>query len=150
MLFEIMLSLRLYLSEQIPEATKVQMIYDGVSLKGLDKPFITLEDYATPMSLMAAGRKSYSETYNIQLGVFAEDYEGRLLLQEKVKTALLGNPIPLYDETFTLTDQSFYCEMSDFTPIGSDDMADDTNKFRAYADVSVEILRDIGSKEFTQ
>src|SRR5690606_40841558 len=114
-----MLSLRLYLSEQIPEATKVQMIYDGVSLKGLDKPFITLEDYATPMSLMAAGRKSYSETYNIQLGVFAEDYEGRLLLQEKVKTVLLGNPIPLYEETFIRKDQCIYCDIPGFTTIGS-------------------------------
>src|SRR5690606_42164624 len=79
------LSLRLYLSEQIPEATKVQMIYDGVSLKGLDKPFITLEDYAAPMSLMAAGRKSYSETYNIQLGVFAEDRKSTRLNSSHVK-----------------------------------------------------------------
>ncbi|MGR6115801.1 hypothetical protein ACTHHL_04315 [Aeribacillus composti] len=149
MLFEIMISLRMYLDSKITESTKTQMIYDGVKLTGLTKPFLTLQHLMANDLILAAGRTSYQSTYNFQIGVFARDFQELIKLQEKVATEL-RKPIPLYDETYTDTGKTFVCDVSDFSPIGNDDVASETFNFRGYFDVSVTILRDNGSKEFTQ
>lgn len=149
MLYEIMLSLRLYLSEEFPELSDVQFMYEGVKISGKEKPFLTMEDLATPSQLLSAGQKSYDETYVLQIGLYARNYGERLKLQSRI-TESLRKAIPMYNDSFELTGESFVCDVNDFTTIGNDDLANVTNNFHGYFDVSVELLRDVGSKEFTQ
>lgn len=149
MLYEIMLSLRLHLSEQIPELTDVQFMYDGVELSGKQKPFVTIEDLPSPTLPLSAGRVSFQDTYVFQVGVFADSYTERVKLQAEVKE-VLQRKIPLYDESNEQTGLMFQCDVSSFTPISNDDTAHDTFNFRGYYDVSVTMHRKLGTKVFTQ
>lgn len=149
MLYEIMASLRFYLTSELPQLSKVQFMYDGVSLTGLQKPFATIESLAEPTSFVAMGRASLRESYVFQVGVFASDFTGGIQLQGAVKEAL-QKAVPFYDGTLKITDKTFVCDISDFTPIRNSDIANDTFDYHGYFDVSVTIYRDVGSKEFTQ
>jgi hypothetical protein len=149
MLYGIMLSLRRHLSEEVPEINKAVILYDGINLTGIDQPFVSLEETPSLSDKLSATRGSYRETYNLQLGIFANDYEERLKLQSKVKDAILDVDITYYDENFEDTGQTFTCEVTTFTPISSDDLADETNKFRGYYDISIELLRE-GANVFNQ
>jgi hypothetical protein len=149
MLYEIMASLRLHLSAELPEVSKVQFMHDGVSLTSLTKPFVTIEHLASPSQLVSAGRNSFQEAYSFQIGVFAEDFSSWLKLQETVRNHL-RKEVPYYDESLTLTEDVFVCNVTDFTPIRNEDTANVTSDFRGYFDVSVGILRNAESKEFTQ
>jgi hypothetical protein len=143
MLYDIMLSLRLHIQENLPELTAVKLIYDGVSLPE-EKPFVTIESLSVPTSRLSAGRISYQETYTLQVGVFANNIGHLYKLQESVKTLLL-NSVPMHN-----SDKTFVCDVSDFTRIRNDDIANETDNHRGYFDVTVTILRDVGSKDFTQ
>lgn len=149
MLFEIMLSLRLFLAEKIPELNDVQFIYDGVKLSELQKPFVTIESLNTPTEYVSAGRKSVREIYSFQVGVFTDDFTPLIMTQEKVKETLQSE-VDLCGADLAKTGDTFVCNVSDFTPIRNDDLANVTNNFRGYFDVSVELYRDVGTKIITQ
>ena len=149
MIYEIMASLRLHLDSEVPELSKVQFIYDGVSLTDLTKPFVTIMQLAEPTEMISAGRTSFRETYNFQVGVFSDSFAGELKIRSSVKEAL-QTEVPFYNDLLTLTGDTFICDVSDYTPIRNTDTADATHDFHGYFDVSVTILRNVGSKEFTQ
>lgn len=149
MLYEIMASLRFHLDVAVPELSKVQFMYDGINLTHLPKPFVTIEQLAGPTEIVSAGRTSLQETHAFQVGVFADNFGGFLKLQSRVKEAL-QREIAIYDEDLELTSNTFVCDISDFTPIRNADIENLTHDFHGYFDVSVRILRDVGSSEFTQ
>lgn len=149
MLYEIMASLRLYLATTLPELSKVQLMYDGISTSKLKKPFATIEYLSQPTTVLSAGRWSVQEVYTFQVGVFAEEYTELIQLQGIVKEKL-QQEVPLYDAELVETSATFVCDVSDFTPIRNDDLANETSNHRGYFEVSITILRNVGSTEFTQ
>lgn len=149
MLYQVMASLRFHLTEKLPDLSKVQFMHDGVNLSSLKKPFATIEYLAEPTELISAGRMSVQETYHFQVGFFAANFETGLKQQSELKEAL-QEAVPLYNESLIKTNARFVCDVSDFTPIRNSDTANRTFDFHGYYDVSVSIIRDVGSTNFTQ
>lgn len=148
--YSLTLSLRTYLEDVLPQVQAVRIIYDTVSLTGTPKPFLTIESLPdTPPEILSAGRRSYSETYNFQIGLYARNIEERYKLEEKVRT-ILREPIPIYTETGLKADTSFVGDVGAFTPMTLSEGENETNKYRGYFDFSVRILRNTGETEFTQ
>ena len=151
MLYEISLSLRKYLEAEVMEITKVQLLYDNISLSEIPKPFLTIDFLNDVVTVVASGRNSVSESYNFQIGVFANSYSELLRLKAKVQDVLASSDgVPLYDEADMLTGDRFVCDVVGFTRMPNDDIANETNNHRGYFDVAVRVLRNVGSKIFTQ
>lgn len=134
-----------YLRKQIPEVSgRVTWIYDGVSLTGTERPFLTIESIAENDVLLAAGRRDFAETYTWQIGVRARSMAERERLTETVKTVLRQRNIPLIDTRGPApveTDQTFVADVIRTVPMPSDDLANETDRHRSYIDVEVSLQR---------
>lgn len=149
MIYEFLMSLRMYLEENVTEIDEVKVIRDGVSLQDTVKPFLTVQYLAENDELISAGHTSYGEIYRFQVGIYAVTYSERLKLEETVKT-LLRETIPVYSESGIKTDTSFICDVSAFTPMASGEPTSDTNSNFGFFDVAVGIYRNNGGGTFTQ
>lgn len=144
--YDVTYSLRVALDVNVPEFTDVQMVYDGVSLTGITKPFATIEYLQGGGELITAGRTSYLDTFNFQIGVFARNISERHRLESKVRDVIRkpdGHPLYVYNEStgkFVDSGDKFVIDDNGFTSIGNDDSSAQTYDFHGYFDVSVEIL----------
>ncbi|TCM89602.1 hypothetical protein EV294_11267 [Paenibacillus sp. BK033] len=142
-----------HLKASIPDvAQRVIWLYDGVSLTGRTKPFITVDQLINTGNAVAAGRRDYQQTYALQIGVYTRSVAERSKLPEVI-TKALREPIPLYDTDGTapvLTTQTFNADVTGITPISPEDVNDETNKHRAYLDVEIRYYLDNNGLTFTQ
>ncbi|GMK47653.1 hypothetical protein PghCCS26_47830 [Paenibacillus glycanilyticus] len=142
-----------HLKANIPDvAQRVVWLYDGVTLTGRVKPFITVDQLVNNGEVVAAGRRDYQQIYALQIGVHTRSVGERSKLPEVIERALRG-PIPLYDTdgaTPVLTAQSFTASVTRITPISPEDVNDETNKHRAYLDVEIKYYVDSDGLTFTQ
>lgn len=150
-------SLRVALTSYVPELTEAQLIYDGAAISNTEKPFATVEYLlSSPPELLSAGRQTYSETYNFQVGLFAQDVFERSQLESKVKQMIRQpNGIPYYEynaqtQNFEDSGDRILVDVGPFTPISNDDFSKTTFNHRGYFDMSVEIQRKTGESTYTQ
>lgn len=143
--YDVTYSLRMALDKNVPEFTDVKMIYDGVELTGIAKPFATIEYLQGGGELQAAGRRSYLDTYNFQVGIYARNISDRHRIETKVRDVIRkpeGHPLYLFDEAkgiFVDSGELVAFVDNGFTPIGNDDSSAHTYDFHGYFDVGVEI-----------
>ena len=143
--YEMMYSLRMALGYGLPEVNDVQIIYDGVNLTEIPKPFITIEYLQESSESLSAGRQSYLDTFYYQVGVFAQDLSELHRLESKVRKVLRepdGHPLYSYDEetgAFEATDKLVLFYDNGFTPIGNEDNSNHTHDFHGYFDVGIEL-----------
>jgi hypothetical protein len=143
--YDVTYSLRMALESDVPELNDVQMIYEGVDITTIPKPFATVEYLQGLPELMAAGRTSYLDTYNFQVGVFARDINERHRLEAKIRKVIRkseGHPLYEFDEqtgTFVDTGKLVPFDENGFTPVGNDDNSANTYDFHGYFDVGFEI-----------
>lgn len=134
-----------HLRNQIPEVgDRVIWRYDGVELTGREKPFITVEQLVDTSETLAAGRRDYSETFALQIGVFTRNVGERSQLSYSVAQALRQTNIPFYDTSGPapiLTSQTFVADVTDITPMPPEDINDETNRHRIYIDVEITYYR---------
>jgi hypothetical protein len=138
-------SLISHLNTQVPELTEVVWIYDGVSLTNRTKPFGTIESLTDTSEVIAAGRTAYTETYAWTVGVRARNITERERLVATVITALRQRNIEFIDtRTYppTASTQTFVADVIRSVPMPLEDISNETDKFRAYIDVEVEIQRE--------
>lgn len=142
-----------HLKASIPDvAQRVVWLYDGVTLTGKVKPFITVEQLVNNGAVMAAGRRDYSQTYALQIGAYTRSVAERSKLPEVIERAL-REPIPLYNTdgaSPVLTTQTFAASVTSITPIIPEDVNDETNKHRAYLDVEITYYVNSDGLTFTQ
>ncbi len=142
--YEFMYSLRMALEYGVPEANDVQIIYAGVNLTEIPRPFLTIDYLQALPEELSAGHRSYYDTYSFQIGVYARDVNEMYQLVSKVRRVLRerkGHPMYSYDETtgaFEETDRLVPFYDNGFTPIGSDDNSDLTASNHGYFDVAIE------------
>lgn len=150
--YELLYSLRAVLSTEVPQLTDVQMIYDGApAMSDMEKPFATVQYLAENKTKLAAGRRSYEYAYRFQIGVYADSFANRLQLETLIDEALSApNGVPLFNSQLLPTGDYVLCDVDSFTPIANEDLSNKTNNHHGYFDVSVFLLREFGSDEFTQ
>lgn len=137
-------SLRMALEYGVPEVNEVQIMYEGVNLTEIPKPFITVQYLQSLTEEQAAGRDSYFDSFSYQVGVFARDVSELHQLESKVRTVLRerkGHPLYSYDDetgTFEESDKLIPFYDNGFTPISSDDNSNQTYGNHGYFDVGIE------------
>lgn len=137
-----------YLKSQVfAVSNRVYWMYDGITLTDKTKPFVTVEQLATGNELLAAGRTAYEEVHAWTIGIRARTVAERTTLAETVRTALRQS-VPFYDTSGAspvLTASTFVIDVGDTVPIPQEDNASETDKHRAYIDVTVTVYRTNGS-----
>jgi hypothetical protein len=143
--YDVTYSLRMALEYALPEVNDVQLIYEGVNLTEIPKPFLTVEYLQGGGELVSAGRTSYVDAFNFQVGVFASGISERHRLESKVREVIrepYGHTLYAFDETtgaFEATEENVVFIDNGFTPIANEDNSSETNNFRGYFDVGIEI-----------
>lgn len=142
---ELTYTLRMALENNLPELNDVQIMYEGVSLTAIPKPFATVEYYQDVVEEEAAGHASYTDTYYFQVGVFANNVNELHRMQTKVRKVLrerLGHPLyQINAETGAFEQSGVLVPFIDrgFTPMLNGDNSNLTNNHRGYFDVAIEI-----------
>lgn len=144
--YDVAYSLRLALENNVPELTDVKFVYEGVDLTTVPKPFASVQYLQDMPEVLSAGRRSYYDTFNFQVGIYARDVGERHRLEDKVRSVLRkpeGHPLYEYNEvTGLFVDSGKLMPLYDngFTPIGNDDNSNQTFSFHGYFDVAAEII----------
>ena len=152
MLHAITYSIVTHLKTAVPALKDVVWLYDGISLTGRAKPFMTVEQMQSDQNVTTKGREYFERIYHFQLGLMAESITQRSQLSDVINNALLQPNIKLLDTSqFPATDAgSFYCDVLAITPMPVESVTDDTNKHRVYFDVEVYALFKQGEQQFKQ
>jgi hypothetical protein len=142
-----------HINADLPELTEVAWMYDGVSLSSKKKPYAVVEQMREFTSNIASGRRDYEETFNFQIGLYANSVSERSKLSEKLKRSLKSEQIPFFDTSGPAPASAgfFVCDITFITPMRVEDSSDNTNKHRVYFDIEVSVYRNNGDAiRFTQ
>lgn len=157
MQYDITYSLRMALETYLPEITKAEIMRDGIDLNTLTKPYATVEYIQTLAELMSAGRTSYRDDLAYSIGIFARDINELNRLETKARNTVIrradGIPFFMYDyteEKFVRTEHRLVLEETSFTPMGADDSTKESEYYKGYFVISVDVLRTMGEEGFTQ
>lgn len=153
MLHALTYSLIEHIKSDLPELNEVDWMYDGIVLTSKKKPYVIVEQMIEFSNTIATGRQDYEETFNFQIGIYANSVSERSSLSEKLKQALKSSRIPYLETSGSepVILGFFVCDITSITPMRMEDSGDNTNKHRVYFDVEINVYRNNGdSVGFTQ
>lgn len=146
-------SILTHIKTSIPVLKSVAWIYDGITISGREKPFMSVEQMPGSNTNLSKDRTQYEETFRYQIGLYATSMSERTKLEETVKT-ILRQPKIVFLNTSGATPIAsgfFYCDLLSMTPLPVESVADETNKHRVYFDIEVVVHRTNGDGiAFTQ
>ncbi|PEF18833.1 hypothetical protein [Bacillus cereus] len=133
MLNDVMYSLKKLLDVFAPTT----WIYDGVSVSGKDKPFITIEDLSGTISRYS--KENFSRNHLIQVGVYADKVFDRNDLQDRIINRFEKGPIDLYDTSKKNPERIglFYAEVKNFEPLSQKDVEVLTAKHLSFITITI-------------
>lgn len=112
-------------------------IYDGVSVSGDAKPFLTIEDLSGKLTRYS--KENYSRDHLIQVGVYADKVFDRNDLQDKIINRFEKESIDLYDTSKKNPIQigSFNAKVSDFEPFSQSEVENATAKHLSFITITI-------------
>ncbi|PGN64593.1 hypothetical protein CN961_03480 [Bacillus thuringiensis] len=133
MLNDVMYSLKKLLDVFAPTT----WIYDGVSVSGKDKPFITIEDLSGTISRFS--KENFSRNHLIQVGVYADKVFDRNDLQDRIINRFEKGSIDLYDTSKKNPEWIgfFYTEVKNFEPLSQKDVEVLTAKHLSFITITI-------------
>ncbi|PHA22062.1 hypothetical protein [Bacillus wiedmannii] len=133
MLNDVMYSLKKLLDVFAPTT----WIYDGVSVSGKDKPFITIEDLSGTISRFS--KENFSRNHLIQVGVYADKVFDRNDLQDRIINRFEKDSIDLYDTSKKNPERIgfFYADVKNFEPLSQKDVEILTAKHLSFITITV-------------
>ncbi|MCU7663758.1 hypothetical protein [Bacillus thuringiensis] len=133
MLNDVMYSLKKLLDVFAPTT----WIYDGVSVSGKDKPFITIEDLSGTISRYS--KENFSRNHLIQVGVYADKIFDRNDLQDRVINRFEKGSIDLYDTSKKNPERIgfFNAKVKDFEPLSQKDVEILTAKHLSFITITI-------------
>lgn len=152
MLHALTYSIIAHLKANVPALKDVVWMYDGISLTGRSKPYVTVEQMQENMDVLAKERAYYEVIYRFQVGLRANSISERSRLTEAVRQALMKPNIQLLNTNgpAPVSAGFFYCDVTAVVPMPVEDMANETDKHRVYFDVEVPAIYRNGSDKFEQ
>ncbi|MGI8277366.1 hypothetical protein [Bacillus mycoides] len=111
--------------------------YDGVSVSGKDKPFITIEDLSGKIDRYS--KENFSRDHLIQVGVYADKVFDRNDLQDKLINRFEQDSIDLYDTSKKNPNRIgfFNAKVSSFEPISQKDIEHLTAKHLSFITITI-------------
>ncbi|HDR6247590.1 TPA: hypothetical protein QCU24_005463 [Bacillus cereus] len=133
MLNDVMYSLKKLLDVFAPTT----WIYDGVSVSGKDKPFITIEDLSGTISRFS--KENFSRNHLIQVGVYADKVFDRNDLQDRIINRFEKGSIYLYDTSKKNPERIgfFNAKVKDFEPLSQKDVEILTAKHLSFITITI-------------
>ncbi|MCU5237098.1 MULTISPECIES: hypothetical protein [Bacillus] len=133
MLNDVMYSLKKLLDVFAPTT----WIYDGVSVSGKDKPFITIEDLSGTISRYS--KENFSRNHLIQVGVYADKVFDRNDLQDRIINRFEKGSIDLYDTSKKNPERIgfFNAKVKDFEPLSQKDVEILTAKHLSFITITI-------------
>ncbi|HDR6822301.1 hypothetical protein COJ91_25715 [Bacillus thuringiensis] len=133
MLNDVMYSLKKLLDVFAPTT----WIYDGVSVSGKDKPFITIEDLSGTISRFS--KENFSRNHLIQVGVYADKVFDRNDLQDRIINRFEKGSIDLYDTSKKNPERIgfFNVKVKDFEPLSQKDVEILTAKHLSFITITI-------------
>ncbi|HHT7152346.1 hypothetical protein BK718_16845 [Bacillus thuringiensis serovar andalousiensis] len=133
MLNDVMYSLKKLLDIFAPTT----WIYDGVSVSGKDKPFITIEDLSGTISRFS--KENFSRNHLIQVGVYADKVFDRNDLQDRIINRFEKGSIDLYDTSKKNPERIgfFNAKVKDFEPLSQKDVEILTAKHLSFITITI-------------
>ncbi|KAA0823486.1 MULTISPECIES: hypothetical protein [Bacillus] len=133
MLNDVMYSLKKLLDVFAPTT----WIYDGVSVSGKDKPFITIEDLSGTISRYS--KENFSRNHLIQVGVYADKIFDRNDLQDRIINRFEKGSIDLYDTSKKNPERIgfFNAKVKDFEPLSQKDVEILTAKHLSFITITI-------------
>ncbi|WMW41346.1 hypothetical protein RE433_29280 (plasmid) [Bacillus cereus] len=130
---DVMYSLKKALEEFAPTT----WIYDGVSLTGKAKPFLTVESLTGTIDRYS--KENYARNHLIQIGVYSDTVSNRNELQDKIIDRLERRPIDLYNTSAKVPKLIgfLYAEVSSCEPIPQTDVAQVTAKHLSFITIRI-------------
>ncbi|MFC9419599.1 hypothetical protein ACIG6B_28530 [Bacillus mobilis] len=112
-------------------------IYDGVSVSGNTKPFITIEDLSGTINRYS--KENFSRNHLIQVGVYAEKVFDRNDLQDRIIDRFEKGSIDLYDTGKKNPERIgfFYAEVKNFKPLSQKDVEVLTAKHLSFITITI-------------
>ncbi|OUA56525.1 hypothetical protein [Bacillus thuringiensis] len=133
MLNDVMYSLKKLLDVFAPTT----WIYDGVSVSGKDKPFITIEDLSGTISRYS--KENFSRNHLIQVGVYADKIFDRNDLQDRIINRFEKSSIDLFDTSKKNPERIgfFYAKVKNFEPLSQKDVEILTAKHLSFITITI-------------
>ncbi|AQY38476.1 hypothetical protein P4V72_20080 [Bacillus thuringiensis] len=133
MLNDVMYSLKKLLDVFAPTT----WIYDGVSVSGKDKPFITIEDLSGTISRYS--KENFSRNHLIQVGVYADKVFDRNDLQDRIINRFEKGSMDLYDTSKKNPERIgfFNAKVKDFEPLSQKDVEILTAKHLSFITITI-------------
>ncbi|MDA1545861.1 hypothetical protein [Bacillus cereus group sp. TH253LC] len=130
---DIMYSLKKSLEEFAPTT----WVYDGVSLTGNAKPFLTIESLTGTIDRYS--KDNYTRNHLIQIGVYSDTVSNRNELQDKIIDRLERRPIDLYNTSSKVPKLIgfLYAEVSSCEPIPQADVTQVTAKHLSFITIRI-------------
>ena len=130
---DIMYSLKKSLEEFAPTT----WVYDGVSLTGKAKPFLTIESLTGTIDRYS--KDNYTRNHLIQIGVYSDTVSNRNELQDRIIDRLERRPIDLYNTSAKVPKLIgfLYAEVSSCEPIPQADVTQVTAKHLSFITIRI-------------
>ncbi|ASK14464.1 TPA: hypothetical protein ACTZ5S_001775 [Bacillus cereus] len=130
---DVMYSLKKALEEFAPTT----WIYDGVSLTGKEKPFLTVESLTGTIDRYS--KDNYARNHLIQIGVYSDTVSNRNELQDRIIDRLERRPIDLYNISSKVPKLIgfLYAEVSSCEPIPQADVTQVTAKHLSFITIRI-------------
>ncbi len=125
------------LKKALEEFAPTTWVFDGVSLTGKPKPFLTIESLTGTIDRYS--KDNYARNHLIQIGVYSDTVSNRNEIQDRIIDRLDRRPIDLYDtssKTPTLVG-FLYAEVSSFEPIPQESTEQVTAKHLSFITITI-------------
>ncbi|MED2185736.1 hypothetical protein [Bacillus wiedmannii] len=112
-------------------------VYDGVSVSGKDKPFITIEDLSGTINRFS--KENFSRNHLIQVGVYADKVFDRNDLQDRIINRFEKGSVDLYDTSKKNPERIgfFNAEVKNFEPLSQKDVEVLTAKHLSFITITI-------------
>lgn len=125
------------LKKSLEEFAPTTWIYDGVSLTGKAKPFLTVESLTGTINRYS--KDNYARNHLVQIGVYSDAVSNRNELQDKIIDRLERRPIDLYNTSAKVPKLIgfLYAEVSSCEPIPQADVTQVTAKHLSFITIRI-------------
>ncbi|HDR7641238.1 hypothetical protein [Bacillus wiedmannii] len=125
------------LKKALEEFAATTWIYDGVSLTGKAKPFLTVESLTGTIDRYS--KDNYTRNHLIQIGVYSDTVSNRNELQDKIIDRLERRPIDLYNTSSKVPKLIgfLHAEVSSCEPIPQVDVTQVTAKHLSFITIRI-------------